>query len=193
MIIKTHSVWTVAVIGKREPSFLIKNDLGNKTLSRHREIVYSAHLDNIRGRICRRPTFAEGSSVDFEQGPIRNSETDVPLDLFPHRREIEYAEVRLIKTTQIKVAYDLRPELLHYRKLGVEISFEKNFMGVGSEAVHRALECGKVKVDGDVVDMVDRANDILDAARVFLQEFVQSVKIGTGDVLCFQAHQQSYL
>ena len=104
-----------------------------------------------------------------------------------------------IESTEVKVADHLGVEAAHEVILGVEVGAEEGgrLDGLRGRRRRQAVECfgisGKVKVDGDAVDMMDGADKVFDAVTMHLEKIGEAREVEVGDGLGLEADEKGDL
>jgi hypothetical protein len=87
-----------------------------------------------------------------------------------------------VEPAEIEMTYDFWVETLQEFVLCVKVRFEKAFLCGGGEGVEASLKGGQVKVDRDLVDVVDGTDEVVYAIVVVVEDMLEVVKVEWGDV-----------
>ena len=149
------------------------------------------HPQHVRAGIRAAPALAKGRGVDLEQGAVADREADVALDALPDGRVGAQVKVGLEQLDDVEMPHDRRPHMLEQRVLLVEIlADQRRQLRRPRRARHcryRAIERLAIKIDRDRPNVVDAADEQLEAAGVARQE---AIELGPRQRLGLRADEQ---
>ena len=114
-------------------------------------------------------------------------EEDVPLEFLVCLWVLLEGKGWGVEPAEIEMADDFWVETLQEVVLRVKVRFEEAFLlggrGRCREGVKASLKGGEVQIDGDLVDVVDRADEVVYVTFVFVEDIMlKVVKVKWGDV-----------
>jgi hypothetical protein len=125
------------------------------------------HLCNDSAWIRLLEAFSQRRAVALQPAALLPHDGEVPLDALPHARPAANARpVGLLtaeESDEIKVADDTGPQGLEHGVLQIVVVLEQALLGGRAGGGHGRCVGGGVKVDGDAVDVVDGADEVVDA------------------------------
>lgn len=160
-------------------------------LTRERKENRLTNLEHIPSRIGLLPALPKRRRVDLRQSPIPDHKPDVPLYLLPYAIVLLEIHPRLPQSHEIEVTHHLGLDRLQQRHLRIKVAVQQLrhllVLRRAGEGCDGAVKRWPVKVDGDLVDVVEGADQVVDLRVVGVEEGEQVGEVEGGDEVGFEA------
>lgn len=145
-------------------------------------------LGNDPARIGLLQAFPQRSTVALQKAALAHGHTQVPPHAIPDALPLPHIPPRRLahQPNEIKVADDSRPQRLQHLPLQVVVVLKQALLGVAGSGNGIGVGRGGV-VYGDAVDVVDRADEVVDGRRG--GEASDQWCVARADELCLEADE----